>query len=61
MHVRFCAGFSDACMMVQPRTRREVSEKRQGRKSREVGRGGCSELYGNLAGAVMLVEEVRAG
>jgi hypothetical protein len=31
--------------------RRQASEKRQGTKSRLVGSGGCSRLYGDLAAA----------
>jgi hypothetical protein len=45
---RFLGRLHDVAIHVR---RRQASEKRQGTKSRLVGRGGCSRLYGDLAAA----------
>src|SRR5947208_16812330 len=41
--------------------RRQASEKRQGTKSREVGRRRCNRLYGDLTVAVRIVAVGRRG
>ena len=45
---RFLGRLHDVAIHVR---RRQASEKRQGTKSRLVGSGGCSRLYGDLAAA----------
>ena len=45
---RFLGRLHDVSIHVR---RRQASEKRQGTKSRLVGSGGCSRLYGDLAAA----------
>jgi hypothetical protein len=45
---RFLGRLHDVAIDVR---RRQASEKRQGTKSRLVGSGGCSRLYGDLAAA----------
>jgi hypothetical protein len=48
-NVSCCAGFSDAGMTMLPCAVAAASEKRQGRKSREVGHRRCRGRYGDLA------------
>ena len=48
---RFLGRLHDVAIHVR---RRQASEKRQGTKSRLVGSGGCSRLYGDLAAAESL-------
>ena len=52
LNVSFCAGFSDAGSAGGgDGLRRPASEKRQGTKSREMGRRWCRSLYGDLSTA----------
>jgi hypothetical protein len=60
-HFRVCAGFRTPGWDAIHALRRPASEKRQGRKSREVGHWRCRGCYGDLAAGFGLMRLDRIG